>query len=170
MSVPISDMSFEELIIAAMQVSQPQDLEKLKSTFPDLFVQYEARLTGTGDAELLAEAAPAEPEPELAMLTDDASLAAGKSIYIANCATCHGQNGEGGIGPNMTDDYFIHGAGMNNTVRILNNGVPAKGMIAWRGILKEEQILQVSSYVLSLRGTEVPNGKAPQGELITSNE
>lgn len=165
----VSDLKFEDLIIAAMHISTPEDLEKLKGNFPDLYVKYESGMSG-GKSAAVAEATPAEPEVPIDPLTDDASLAAGKSIFIANCATCHGQSGEGGIGPNMTDDYYIHGAGMNNTIRVIKSGVPAKGMISWRGILKEPQILEVSSYILTLRGTNPPKGKAPQGEKIVANE
>ena len=93
-----------------------------------------------------------------------------KEGYNTNCATCHGQSGEGGIGPNMTDDYYIHGAGMNNTIQVIKSGVPAKGMISWRGILKEPQILEVASYIMTLQGTNPPNAKAAQGEKIVANE
>ena len=97
-------------------------------------------------------------------------LVAGKDIYTKNCATCHGQGGEGGVGPNITDDYWIHGAGMNNLVAIVKNGVPAKGMISWRSILNDNQIIQVSSYMMSLYNTNPPNPKKPQGEKVDMTE
>jgi mono/diheme cytochrome c family protein len=155
-------MNFEQLILAAMKLSSPEDLDKLRTAFPAIWSKYQS----TGSEPTAEPAAPAEPETEIEPLTDDASLAAGKDIFEANCVTCHGKNGEGGIGPNLTDDYFLHGRGMNSTVKVITNGVPAKGMIAWRGILKEDQIRQVASYILTMHGTNPPNAKAPQGEKI----
>lgn len=99
-------------------------------------------------------------------LTDPTELQAGNEIFQRLCFTCHGKMGEGGIGPNLTDDYWLHGAGMANVVKTVKYGVPAKGMVAWRFELNPQQILQVSSYVLTLHGTNPPNGKAPQGELV----
>jgi cytochrome c oxidase cbb3-type subunit 3 len=66
----------------------------------------------------------------------------------------------------MTDTYFIHGHTMNDVVRTINNGVPAKGMISWKTVLKPEEIQQVASYVLTLIGTNPPNAKAPQGDQV----
>jgi mono/diheme cytochrome c family protein len=167
--IAMPDLNFDDLIITAMQVSSPENLEKLKTSFPDLYQKYETGMSADPGAPA-AEAAPPEPEVIIEFLTDEASLAAGKTIFITNCATCHGQNGEGGIGPNMTDDYYIHGAGMNNRVRVIKNGVPAKGMISWRGILKDPQIIEVASFIETLRGTNPPKAKAPQGEKVLANE
>jgi mono/diheme cytochrome c family protein len=164
----VSDLGFEELILAAMKVSNSEDLDKLKNAFPAIWQKYEA-IAENRKVEPTAEV-PAEPVAEISPLTDEASLAAGKSTFITNCATCHGQSGEGGIGPNMTDEYYLHGSGMTNTVSVIKNGVPAKGMISWRGILNEQQILEVASYIQTLQGTNPPNGKAPQGEKIIAAE
>ncbi len=95
---------------------------------------------------------------------DPASLQEGKAIFDKNCTPCHGKLGEGLIGPNLTDDYWIHGGRFQDIVRVITNGVPAKGMIAWNAVLKPEEILNVASYVESLRGTNPPNAKAPEGE------
>lgn len=100
-------------------------------------------------------------------LTDQASLAGGKEIFTAKCVSCHGKFGEGGIGPNLTDQYWLHGGDFSNILKTVKFGVPTKGMITWRYELKPEQILQVASFVATLQGTNPPNGKAPQGELLT---
>lgn len=100
-------------------------------------------------------------------LTDQNSIMAGKVTYDSKCASCHGKFGEGNIGPNLTDDYWLHGAGISNIVKTIKYGVPDKGMLAWRGELNKEQILQIASYIMTLHGTQPPNAKAPQGELIT---
>ena len=107
-----------------------------------------------------------EDEPEVEPLTDPGLLAEGERIYREKCATCHGFLGEGGVGPNLTDDYWLHGSGVNNVLRVVKFGVPAKGMIAWRGFLSQEEIHQVASYVLTLHGTKPPNPKAPEGVLV----
>lgn len=99
-------------------------------------------------------------------LTEPADLQAGKAIFISKCATCHGQLGEGGIGPNLTDTYWLHGAGISNVAKTVKYGVPTKGMISWRYELKAEQIVQVASFVTTLQGTNPPNPKPPQGVLI----
>ena len=99
-------------------------------------------------------------------LTDPAAIESGKSAFLVKCTPCHGKFGEGNIGPNLTDDYWIHGAGMTNVTKTIKYGYPAKGMLAWRGELTPDQILQVASYVLSLKGTNPPNPKAPQGDLV----
>lgn len=105
---------------------------------------------------------------DLVVLNDDANLKSGKSIFQKNCVSCHGNSGEGGVGPNLTDDYWIHGGKYENIATTIMNGVPEKGMITWKTVLKKDEILKVASYVVSLRGTNPPNPKAPQGTLITS--
>jgi len=103
---------------------------------------------------------------DFAILTDIESVDKGKSIYTINCLACHGANGEGLIGPNFCDTNWIHGGAINDLVRIINVGVPAKGMIPWDKTLTPEQILQVASYILTLEGTNPPNQKAPEGEVF----
>lgn len=100
-------------------------------------------------------------------LTDPAALATGQDLFVKNCASCHGNLGEGGVGPNLTDQYWLHGSDITSVVKSVGYGYPTKGMIAWRGMLKPDQILTVSSHVLSLIGTNPPNPKAPQGDLVT---
>lgn len=121
----------------------------------------------SGKAFSTAAASVEEITFDLQPLTEAVAIEAGKSIFATNCASCHGQAGEGGIGPNLTDNYWLHGEGdINGVARIITYGVPAKGMIAWNRTLSLEQIHQVGSYVLTLMGTNPPNGKAPQGELF----
>jgi cytochrome c oxidase cbb3-type subunit III len=99
------------------------------------------------------------------VLKDQASIDAGYGTFIGKCAACHGQKGEGTVGPNMTDDYWIHGGSIKNIFKTIKYGVPDKGMIAWGSQLKPSEIQEVSSYILTLRGTNPPNPKAPQGEI-----
>jgi len=108
----------------------------------------------------------------LVVLTDQASLDAGKTIYSEKlCYSCHGMLGEGNaVGPNLTDNYWLHGGTLENLMEVMKNGVPAKGMAPFKDQLTEEQILQVVSYVLSLQGSNPPNAKAPQGDQAGSNQ
>jgi cytochrome c oxidase cbb3-type subunit 3 len=103
---------------------------------------------------------------DMVLLTDATSLEEGKTIYKdMNCFACHGMNGEGNaIGPNMTDEYYLHGCKIQDVVTVIKNGVPAKGMTPYKGQLSDEKILKVASYIISLKGTNPANAKAPQGE------
>jgi cytochrome c oxidase cbb3-type subunit III len=106
-------------------------------------------------------------EKTVAALTDAKELEEGKTIFIEKCAVCHGQKGEGGVGPNMTDDYWLHGGGIKEVFTVVKYGVTDKGMISWKEQLKPKEMQEVSSYILTLRGTNPPNQKAQQGILFT---
>lgn len=99
-------------------------------------------------------------------LTDASDLAAGKTIFTENCVACHKDSGGGGIGPNLTDDYWILGGGIKNIYHTISEGGRAgKGMIPWKSDLKPSQIAQVASYVMTLHGTNPADGKEPEGDL-----
>ncbi|MFN0213899.1 MAG: cbb3-type cytochrome c oxidase N-terminal domain-containing protein [Saprospiraceae bacterium] len=104
-------------------------------------------------------------ESNVIALTDAASLSEGELTYKSVCAACHGQKGEGTVGPNFTDANWIHGGGIKNLFKVIKYGVPDKGMIAWSAQLKPVDIQKVASYILTLEGTNPPNPKAPQGEI-----
>ncbi len=93
-----------------------------------------------------------------------ADLSTGKSVFITNCAPCHGASAEGKVGPNLTDEFWLHGGEVNHLYKTIKFGVNGKGMVAWKGKLSGKQILQVASYVLSLQGSKPVNPKPPQGE------
>ncbi|MBS3946204.1 MAG: c-type cytochrome [Melioribacter sp.] len=103
-------------------------------------------------------------EETVKFVDDAASMAEGKEIYLKNCATCHGQNGEGLVGPNLTDDFWIHGGGVKNIFKVIKYGVPAKGMISWETQLDPKKMQSASSYIITLHGTNPPNGKTAEGE------
>lgn len=91
---------------------------------------------------------------------------AGKKIFKTTCAACHAFDGGGGIGPNLTDEYWILGGGVENIYNVISEGGrDGKGMIAWKNSLSNEKIQQVTSYVLSLQGTTPENPKEKEGEL-----
>jgi len=104
-------------------------------------------------------------EETVTALTDASALQDGKDVFQKNCVACHGQNGEGLVGPNLTDDYWIHGGGIKNIYLTIKNGVPSKGMISWQTQLTPNQMQAVGSYVISLHGTNPLNAKAPEGNV-----
>lgn len=103
---------------------------------------------------------------------DPAIINNGKSIYTnMNCASCHGQQGEGNsIGPNLTDEHWIHGGGIKNIFLTIKNGAVDKGMPAWGKAMKPQDVRDVSIYVMSLQGSNPANAKGPQGDLYVSEE
>lgn len=121
------------------------------------------------DQEYLTEVADFEqkyatdkPTEALALLTDEASLKEGQEIFQKNCFACHGMEGQGGIGANLTDDAWIHGCDFASAMKIVKEGGP-NGMIAYQSQMSEHKIQQVVSYVLiKLKGTHI-EGKAAQG-------
>ena len=116
-------------------------------------------------AQFLSRQVDQVDESNVAIITDESKLNLAEATYLANCAACHGQKGEGGIGPNMTDKYWIHGGHVNDIFKTIKYGVPAKGMIAWKAQLRPADMQNLASYILTLQGTNPPNGKEPQGEL-----
>lgn len=103
-------------------------------------------------------------ENTVTVLNDVASLNKGKEIFTTNCVACHRPDAGGLVGPNLTDDYWINGGGIKNIFRTITNGVPEKGMISWKSQLNPKQIQEVSSYIISLHGTNPVNPKPPEGE------
>lgn len=99
------------------------------------------------------------------LLEDPVSLAKGQETWVKICAACHLVDGGGIVGPNMTDEYWIHGNQIENLYTIITNGVIEKGMIPYKDQLSEEARLEVASYILlKLQGTTPATPKAPQGE------
>lgn len=99
-------------------------------------------------------------------LTSAEDLQAGKAIFESKCFPCHKMDGGGGIGPNLTDDYWINGGGIKNIFHTISEGGRAgKGMVAWKNEFKPKEIAQVASYVMSLHGTQPADPKEPQGEI-----
>ncbi|MBX2965809.1 MAG: c-type cytochrome [Cyclobacteriaceae bacterium] len=122
-------------------------------------------------AKLLAANPPAViDENALVYEHNEEILKKGRTIYVTNCASCHMADGQGSIGPNLTDDYWLHGGSIKDIYLIVKNGVVEKGMIPWAPVLSPEQMRDVSFYIKSLKGTNPPNPKAPQGELYVEEE
>ena len=143
-------------------------------------VRYEIMGAPDQDAELKSEMAQAKidvaeymktapdlmDEKTVTLLTDAESINKGKAIFTTNCVACHRADAGGQIGPNLTDDHWILGGGIKNIFHTLvNGGRDGKGMIAWKGTLKPKEMQAVASYVISLRGSNPKDPKAPDGEI-----
>ncbi len=104
-------------------------------------------------------------ENTVVYLTSPADHEAGKAIFITICAACHLPDGGGLVGPNMTDNYFLHGGSIKDLFKTIKYGYPEKGMKSWKDDYSPTQIAQLASYVKSLVGTKPAVPKAPQGVL-----
>lgn len=129
---------------------------------------YQAELDreAAGKADQIA-VGEATPESLMAMTKDPSAVALGKQVFTSMCAACHRNDGGGTVGPNLTDDFWLHGGAPEKVFKTIASGVPDKGMPAWRPQLGELKTQAVTAYVLGLRGTNVADGKAPQGERET---
>ena len=101
------------------------------------------------------------------LLSNPEVIAKGKAEFLTKCMPCHGDKAQGIIGPNLTDDYWIHGDGTIPAIlTVMNTGVPEKGMPPWKGVIPPDLQEDVAAYVYSIHGTNPPGAKAPQGEKI----
>lgn len=139
---------------------------------PSSYDEYiaEVRQAEEDVAAYLAGQASQVDETNVQYLTDASALANGLTIYMNNCAVCHGQQGEGGVGPNLTDHYFVHGGTIQDIFKVIKYGVPEKGMISWQAQIRPQDMQDVASYILSLVGTNPPNQKEPEGDLYKPEE
>ncbi|MBS1149155.1 MAG: cbb3-type cytochrome c oxidase subunit [Myxococcaceae bacterium] len=114
-----------------------------------------------------------EPEPPLPPLTnelliaagnDPAVLAEGKQLFTTACIACHGPEGQGLVGPNLTDSAWINGSAPVTIHRSISKGNPDKGMVPFENLLGDRQVRKVTAFVLSLKGKNLP-GKPPEGKV-----
>jgi cytochrome c oxidase cbb3-type subunit 3 len=102
-------------------------------------------------------------------MADAAGLQKAKEIFTTDCWACHGKAGEGGAGPNLTDDYWLHKGSINDIYQSIKHGYPDKGMQSWAVKFNPKEISYLASYIKTLHGTNPPNAKAPQGDLFVEN-
>lgn len=106
-------------------------------------------------------------EETLASFVENPSMAeAGAAHYAAQCAACHGQQGQGLIGPNMTDAYWLYGGTDVDVYNVISNGVLEKGMPAWDAMFSPEERAELVAFIRSIQGTDPPGAKEPQGDLV----
>lgn len=140
-SLPLSQEEYENEIAQADEQSR-----KLKATQPEASID-ENNLQYTADAVIIEK---------------------GKAVFNSNpCGSCHrGDGGGNTIGPNLTDEYWIHGGDIKNVFNTIKNGAVDKGMPAWGKVMSPQDVRDVAFYILSLQGTNPPDAKAPQGEVF----
>jgi cytochrome c oxidase cbb3-type subunit 3 len=126
--------------------------------------EYDDSLKVTYTQAKSSDAGSDEPTDLTTMIGDAGSITSGKEVYTANCAPCHGGEGQGTIGPNLTDKFWIHGGKPEQIYATILNGFADKGMPAWGGILGEQKTRQLTAFIVSIKGTSPANPKAPQGD------
>jgi len=131
---------------------------------PGRIAEYNASLAEA--ARLHPPEAEASEASLLALTHDSKALAAGKQLFVTTCAPCHRPDAGGLIGPNLTDDYWLHGGTITQIHHTITVGVLDKGMPNWGKMLKPDQVTDVAAYVFTLHGSNPPNPKPPQGVLV----
>ena len=134
----------------------PSSIEEYQLAVKEAAIQKEA---------YLKKAASSVDENTVKLLTTETDIAAGKNVFQTVCAACHGKLGEGIVGPNLTDDYWLHGGDVKDIFKTIKYGWPEKGMKSWKDDYSPLQLAQLTGYIKSIHGTNPPNAKAPQGTL-----
>jgi cytochrome c oxidase cbb3-type subunit 3 len=132
-------------------------------------LQYEEYNTEMAQADIakkayLSKAANRVDENTVKLDAEPAVLASGQAIFKQSCVPCHGDHAQGVVGPNLTDDYWLHGGKINDVFKTIKYGIQAKGMPTWEKQLSPKQISDVANYIKSLHGTNPTGAKEPQGE------
>ena len=134
--------------------------------------EYEAEMIAAEEEKALRleKVANLVDETTVEALADAGSINNGGATYQKYCLSCHGAEGQGGIGPNLTDQYWIHGGSIKDMFATIKYGVLEKGMQPWKDLLKPKEIQEVASFIKTLEGTNPPNPKEPQGELYVPSD
>lgn len=104
------------------------------------------------------------------VMDNEGMVGSGEKIFVGKCAQCHNADGGGNIGPNLTDDYWLHGGNLMDIYTVIKEGVPTKGMISWKKQLSEADMMSAAAYVATLQGTTPSVAKEAQGELFIREE
>ncbi|EHQ27701.1 cbb3-type cytochrome c oxidase N-terminal domain-containing protein [Mucilaginibacter paludis] len=131
-------------------------------------LQYDEYKTEVAQADIakkeyLSKAANRVDENTVKLVSDPAVLASGQAIFKQTCSPCHGEHGQGVVGPNLTDDYWLHGSKISDLFKTIKYGVAAKGMPTWEKQLSPKQISDVANYIKSIHDTHPAGAKEPQG-------
>lgn len=135
-------------------------------------LQYDEYKTEVAQADIakkeyLSKAANLVDENTVKFSADPAVISSGQAIFTLRCAPCHGDHAQGNVGPNLTDDYWLHGHQVSDLFKTIKYGVLAKGMPTWEKQLSPKQIADVANFIKSIHNTHPAGAKAPQGVLET---
>lgn len=130
---------------------------------PDIRADYVAEVDAIKKAR--AAANPMSDDAIAAAASDPTMVDEGQKVFASTCASCHAANGQGLVGPNLTDKFWLHGNKPSEIVKSVTDGFAEKGMPAWGPILGAEKVKRVAAYVISLKGKNLP-GKEPQGDAL----
>jgi cytochrome c oxidase cbb3-type subunit 3 len=144
----------------------------VSETGPSSYQEYVAEVQKGEEekAAYLARSANNVDENNVTLLKDDGAIASGKKIFEASCAACHAADGGGGVGPNLTDEFWLHGGSIKDVFKSIKYGWQDKGMKSWKDDFSPKQIAEIASYVKAMRGTKPAAPKEPQGEKYTEQQ
>jgi cytochrome c oxidase cbb3-type subunit 3 len=133
---------------------------------PTVLAEYDANMLAIAELQSkeALSAGPVTDATLLGFVSNQGMMLGARQLYMSKCAVCHGAAGEGKIGPNLTDDFWLHGSRPTQIHHTLVEGVTEKGMIAWKTQLRPGEIAALAAYVTTLHGTNPPNPKPPQGD------
>ncbi|MGK5088043.1 c-type cytochrome [Bdellovibrionota bacterium FG-2] len=134
----------------------------------DEFRVAEAQLAQASTQQSAAQPAASGEDPQkkiLAILADPAQQKRGQVLFQARCGACHGNQGQGSVGPNLVDEYWLHGGKPEQVYLVISDGFPQGGMPPWKAQLSSDEIWAVVAYIKHLAHTTPPNSKAPQGKI-----
>jgi cytochrome c oxidase cbb3-type subunit III len=153
--------AFVYVFVFHFSSSLPLSLEEYQNEITLAEEQAKQRKANQPEAEAIDES-------NLAFTNDAAIIEKGKNVFTNNpCGSCHRSDGGGNtIGPNLTDEYWIHGGDVKNIFNTIKNGAVEKGMPAWGKAMSKQDLRNLTFYIMSLQGTHPPDAKAPQGELF----
>lgn len=142
----------------------------IANTLPDQYVELATanQIAEVQKAEYLKKGMNNVDENTVKLL-DDAAITEAAGLYSKNCVACHGDKGQGGVGPNLTDEYWLHKGGVKDIFYSLKYGWPEKGMKSWKDDFSPMQLAQLTTYIKKMRGTNPPGAKEKQGELYTED-
>lgn len=121
---------------------------------------------GKAEVEAFMKNAAGNVDETTVKMMEGADLETGQTLFVSNCAACHGKQAEGGVGPNLADKYWLHGGSLSDIFKSIKYGWADKGMKSWKEDFSPVQIAQITSYIKSIVGSNPANGKAPQGDLF----
>jgi cytochrome c oxidase cbb3-type subunit III len=119
-------------------------------------------------AKAAAKSGPVSNDVLAALTKDSGEMDKAKTIFATRCLACHGPKGQGLVGPNLTDNFQVHGSTRSDIYKTIRDGVPAKGMQAWGKLLKPDELKRIAAFVGTLRGTNVAGGKKAEGAKVES--